>query len=397
MHARREPRGHPSGWDACAGARLVRADNSSLINAVSVAPRLVLVLAAGSGCLFDDPGPGAVSADTEVGSDTGSSTDPGMGTSTGTDTDTGTGTEMPTTGEPPEQCGWEPRSPKDAPPARIDATLTLYEQRGTLVLYGGRSGLIGGDLGDTWSFDGSKWSEQDSGGGPGPRRGHAAAWDDARREVVLFGGEKGGADVKFAEKTWVYTDTGWSERDDGGPSDRAHAAMADLPTRARVVLFGGRTKDGPSDETWHWDGDKWSKVDPDVAPSPRFDHTMALDEASGKLLLHGGCATSLCGEPLTDTWAWDGEDWQQLDGGDGPGPRAGGMVYDRSEPALLRFGEGEGWRWGGETWGTAGAAPDALAAFAIAYHPDTAGVVLFGGLDAKLGATDDTWVFRCAR
>ena len=345
---------------------------------VPAAPRLLVLLAATS-CLFDDPGPGAVSADTEV----------GTGTSTGTDT--------PTTGEPAEQCGWEPRSPGEAPEARIDATLTLNEERGTLLLFGGRVGLSGDDLGDTWEFDGSKWTRILDDGPPNDRRGHAAAWHSADQRVVLFGGEYGELDVKFAEKTWTHDGDEWTEQGGKGPSERAHAAMADLPARERVVLFGGRTKNGPSDETWHWDGSEWTEVDTAAAPSPRFDHTMALDEASGQVLLHGGCATTPCGEPLTDTWAWDGEVWEQLDAGEAPGPRAGSMVYDRSEPALLRFGEGEGWRWGGEAWSTAGAAPDALAAFAAAYHPGTAGVVMFGGLDAKLAATDETWVFRCAR
>ena len=354
---------------------------------VSAAPRLLLLLVAATSCLFDDPGPGAVSADTVV----------GTGTGTGTDTGTDTGTGRPTTGEPAEQCGWEPRVPEEAPRARIDATLTLNEEGGRLLLYGGRAGLLGDDLGDTWEFDGSKWTRILDDGAPGTRRGHAAAWDSEHKRVVLFGGEYGELEVKFAEKTWTHDGKEWTERDKGGPSLRAYAAMADLPSREVAVLFGGRTKDGPSDETWHWDGSDWSKVETGAEPSPRFDHTMALDEASGQVLLHGGCATTLCGEPLTDTWAWDGEQWEQLDGGEGPGPRAGGMVYDRSEPALLRFGEGEGWRWGGEAWSTAGAAPDALAAFAVAYHPDTAGVVLFGGLDAGLSPTAETWVFRCAR
>ena len=285
------------------------------------------------------------------------------------------------------------------PPARIDATLTHDEERGWVVLYGGRVGLVGADLGDTWSFDGSTWTLLSDHNAPGPRRGHAASWDAERRRIVLFGGEYGELDPQFAGSTWTHDGKEWSERFDGddGPSPRAHAAMADLPAAKRVVLFGGRTQDGPSDETWHWDGANWSLVDTGGAPSPRFDHTLAYEDASGMVVLHGGCGTLLCGEPLTDTWAWNGESWTQLDTGEPPGPRAGGMAYDRSEPALLRFGEGEGWRWGEGAWSPAGPAPQAIAAFAIAYHPGSEGIVLFGGLDAKLQASDDTWVFRCAQ
>ena len=232
---------------------------------------------------------------------------------------------------------------------------------------------------------------------PSDRRGHAAAWDRARKRVVLFGGESGGFDVQFAQDTWTHDGKTWSERDDSGPSPRAHAAMADLRERKFVVLFGGRTQDGPSAETWQWDGMEWIKIDTTSSPSPRFDHTLAYDEDAKRVVLHGGCDTDLCSAPLTDTWAFDGEQWMLVDSGVAPGPRAGGMAHDRSEPALLRFGDGEGWRQAGTTWTTAGAAPQALTGFVVAYHASTEGVVMFGGLDAGFKETDGTWVFRCAR
>ncbi len=369
--------------------------------------RLAVVVLAVSGCLFEDPGLPGLESQTGVG--TQESGTPGTSgvTTTGEET-TGAPTTMvptteapttaePTTGVPAEMCSWESRSPAMVPPGRIDATLTLSDDYNVVAMYGGRAGLVGPDLDDLWVFDGNNWTKVTTQGSPGPRRGHAAAYDHARKQLVVHGGERGSIMTTFAEHTWVLDQTKWSEQKGGEPSPRAHAAMVDMPTQQRIVLFGGRTKDGPSGETWLWDGKEWKDGKVEDGPSPRFDHMMAFDEASGRVLMHGGCGDMLCATPRSDTWAFDGESWQSVGNGEAPGPRAGGMAYDRYQPAMMRFGEGQGYRWENSGWPSAGVAPDARSGFAVAYHPPTEGIVLFGGVSATLLESNETWVYRCRR
>ena len=384
---------------------------------MSVHHRLAVSLCLLGGCLFDDPGP-VLNATGGAGP-----TGPGEEDSSSV-TQATTGAEAPTTGadattEPDatdetgaaQACTWEQVLTDQRPFARIDAAMALAPGRDEVLLYGGRVGLIGGDLDDTWAFDGERWRQVYSGDGdegddgddeddgegkdhPGPRRGHAMAYDAARDRVVLFGGERGNLDVKLANDTWTHDGGGWTKRG-SGPSLRAYTAMADFPRGQVVLLFGGRTDKGPDGETWAWDGKNWTRVElaPMMAPSPRFGHVMSVDGA-GDVLLYGGCGDPLCGKPLVDTWRFDGVGWTRVDPGMGMGVRAGAMTHDSGQAQTLRLGMGQSWSWVGTAWAGAGAAEPALSHFVVADLPGT-GVVLFGGLSSQVVENDTTWVRRC--
>ena len=316
--------------------------------------------------------------------------------------------DEPTSEALPPGCFWE-KSAAPGPSARVDASLTFDHSRGVVVLFGGLSRVVGGqDLDDTWEFDGTKWTrslgsedeedEEDEGSTTPPRRrGHSAAYDPRRQELVMFGGAYDG-DFKYAWGTWIRKDGKWKEFPGGTPPLRAYAAMADHPGSKKIVLFGGRAGNDNSDETWLWDGASWQKASPKTHPSRRLAHQMALDEGSGRVLLHGGCKDNVCAERLDDTWAWDGADWTRLVEGKPVGLAAGGAAYDRSGAALLRFGTDGEARWLGADWMAVevmGERPAASNRFAVAYNPGSAGVVLFGGASNALIETGDTWVFRC--
>lgn len=326
------------------------------------------------------------------------------------DEPTSTGDESTSEALPPG-CFWE-KSAAPGPPARVDASLTFDHGRGVVVLFGGLSRVVGGqDLDDTWEFDGTKWTRSlGSGGGgedeedeeegsktPSRRRGHSAAYDPRRQELVMFGGAYD-MDFKYAWGTWIRKGGAWQEFTGGTPPLRAYAGMADHPGSKKIVLFGGRAGNDNSDETWLWDGASWQKASPKTHPSRRLAHQMALDEGSGRVLLHGGCKDNVCAERLDDTWAWDGADWTRLVDGEAAGLAAGGAAYDRSEAALLRFGTDGEARWLGADWMTIevmGDRPAATNRFSVAYNPGSAGVVMFGGASNVGIESADTWVFRC--
>jgi hypothetical protein len=141
------------------------------------------------------------------------------------------------------------------PPARSSHGMVYDERRGKVVLFGGTAGS--GPLGDTWEFDGTRWSRFE-GAAPPPRLAPGMAYDSKRGRTLLFGG--GGAG-KMLGDTWSFDGKAWSELAAPGPSARVSPAMAYDPGRDRVVLFGGR-RSWPDDlaDTWLFDGERWSEV-----------------------------------------------------------------------------------------------------------------------------------------
>lgn len=329
--------------------------------------RLALVSLACGGCLFRDPGPGDGSGDADGDADGGTSGAPVS----------------------PGECAWEQLAPKSAPPARVGASLTLDVGRAALVLYGGREGPKGEALGDTWEYDGAAWRAAEASGGPGRRWGHAAAYDDGREQLVVFGGARDAGPAGRLRDTWTRGADGWRDRKVAGPSQRTLAAMT--TGTGGLLLFGGLDDhDKASGETWLWDGDAWERV-ADAGPSPRFAARMAR-EPGGAVLLFGGCAEPACAEPLGDTWAWDGDAWTQVLDDDAPGTAAG--VIAVHELAVLRIDEDLGYRWGDGAWSRVTGTTPLAGSFAAAFHPGAAGVVLFGGLRGA-AAAGETWVYRC--
>lgn len=76
------------------------------------------------------------------------------------------------------------------PPGRIEAGMAYDAARRQVVLFGGLDSSQF-SLGDTWTWDGTTWTERHPQSSPSPRYGAHMAYDAARREVVLFGGSAG--------------------------------------------------------------------------------------------------------------------------------------------------------------------------------------------------------------
>jgi hypothetical protein len=125
-------------------------------------------------------------------------------------------------------------------------------------------------------------------------------YDAARAEVTLFGGAE-------HNDTWTWDGSDWTERQAlEAPRARSYMGLAYDATRAEVVLFGGDFGDGRLADTWTWDGTAWTQRFPDHAPVPRVFVGMATEGAGDSLLLFGGTNFT---NNYSDTWAWDGADW----------------------------------------------------------------------------------------
>jgi len=151
------------------------------------------------------------------------------------------------------------------PPARCQHVMTYDGARGRVVLFGGNSSprdAAHGLLGDTWEWDGAKWTLAAS-VGPPARDHHALASDEGRGKVVLFGGWDG----KFLDDLWEWDGT-WKRVAARGPSARGGLpSLRYDPVRLAVVLFGGWDDTGPQNDLWSWDGRRWTRLS--EAPSER--------------------------------------------------------------------------------------------------------------------------------
>jgi hypothetical protein len=91
--------------------------------------------------------------------------------------------------------------------------------------------------------------------------GAGATWDSQRNVAIVFGGSD--ASATFGD-LWAWSGAAWSKLADAssnGPEPRDMGYIAYDKRRDRIVLFGGR-KGWPIDldDTWEWDGERWSRV-----------------------------------------------------------------------------------------------------------------------------------------
>jgi len=131
------------------------------------------------------------------------------------------------------------------------------------------------------------------------RHDHAMAYDQARQEIVLFGGytTKG----HFLGETWVHQAGQWSQKNPpNSPSPRRGHALVYHQERQQVLLFGGQdAQGGYLNDLWAWNGKLWTELDSENAPPARTDHTLAYDEAYKQMIVFGGYNG---GGVLGDTW-----------------------------------------------------------------------------------------------
>jgi hypothetical protein len=131
--------------------------------------------------------------------------------------------------------------------------------------------------------------------------------------------------------------------------------MAYDSARGKVVLFGGITDTGDSDETWEWDGANWTQPPPIGKPSAMHLHAMAYDGVRRKVVLFG---ENLFYSRVM-TLEWDGSNWIQRLLADKPSLRYGhAMAYDSIYGKVIMFGGFTDTGFSDETWEWDGAAND---------------------------------------
>ena len=103
---------------------------------------------------------------------------------------------------------------------------------------------------NTWTYDGTTWTEQSPAVQPLLVYAASAAFDPGLQGVVLFGGGSGGVDQNT---TWLWDQVGatWTLLSTPqSPPAREGAGMAYDAALQRVILFGGQDNNGYFNDTW---------------------------------------------------------------------------------------------------------------------------------------------------
>lgn len=180
-------------------------------------------------------------------------------------------------------------------PSSDGSSLAFDIKRGSavLVMDEGSSTLA------TYTLAGDAWTRQGDTVGQSPRRWSAMAYDEARQNIVLFGGDGRGSPLR---DTWIWDGASWKEaRPKSQPAARWGHTLAYDPTRKTVLMFGGFGAE-PLKDTWEWNGSDWIELRPRVTPPARGLHGFAIDPASKRALLFAG-RTSTNG--FNSTWFLD--------------------------------------------------------------------------------------------
>jgi len=229
---------------------------------------------------------------------------------------------------------WSKRTLPTSPSGRYGHRLVADVARKEVFLFGGTRGSTV----DQYGWDGTRWRAKTSATLPPSFQTLGLAYDSDRNVTVMFGGlhyEPNNTTVMWNE-TWEWNGTDWAKRTPMMfPIARRGHAMAYDAARKQVVVFGGRLESGIGGDTWLFDGNNWSQAEPIDFPPARFGACMAFDPRRKNIVMFGGQAGTQ--NNFAETWHWDGKNWSV--GPTGPPPlRSCAMAWDPIRRAIVLFG-----------------------------------------------------------
>jgi hypothetical protein len=333
-------------------------------------------------------------------------------------------------------CGLHGNAPagESAPQPRLSASMAFDVRAGQMLLFGGAAER---SLGDTWAWQNGGWQRLDPPTSPPARENAALGYDRATGELVLFGGDSVTATSSNGaarNDTWTWDGSTWTQRHPRHqPPATETPRLADDEARGVLLLvtqpdYASSNLKGMPDMrlapvlTWTWRNGDWHAESSTSAP---LAHDPGVGGRSG--LADDGIARPVCcgtdfsgtagmswdpvsrrilyvehvvegDAPLPPdglvTWSWGGA-WRlehpAHPPGDSPGPL---LAADRTGVVLVDE-SGHTWHWNGSTWSpVATSGPGRRDAAAAAYDQSARVVRLFGGIaDQPGGVYGDTWTW----
>ena len=161
-----------------------------------------------------------------------------------------------------------------------------------------------GRFDDSWQYDieANTWTEvSPPDERPIERCLVRGAWDPLRNRLIIFGGQT--TSEPFLGDLWTLSPPGWAELARlPAPAARNLYAMAYANERLQLILFGGKTADGPTNDLWLFDGhdEFWTEAEIiGERPAPRYSHDAAWVIENESLFVFGGSDGS---NDLNDLW-----------------------------------------------------------------------------------------------
>ena len=224
---------------------------------------------------------------------------------------------------------WE-RMEVQGPESRNLSAGDLNRNTGNIQIFGGigRGGYEKSTKGDSWSFNGRKWSSVQT-NNIGTRDHHKMVYADHLNAFVLYGGQN--SKREFDSTTWLLKGKQFIPLNIEGPGVRYHFGMAYDRSRKRIVLYGGG-RASHRKELWEFDGNLWVKINTPEGPGAKLRHNLVYADHLKMVVLHGGYE-------LTNgwTWGWDGKNWRKI-AENGPKGDLQGLGYDPARKAIVAYG-----------------------------------------------------------
>lgn len=237
-------------------------------------------------------------------------------------------------------------------PKAVYGMSMVYDENNDVMLVFGGSDYYDSSLSETWTFDGSDWSQVSTANSPPARTYSQMVYTGSgtTTEIYLFGGNDG---TTYYNDVWRYDGSDWSQVTTGGtsPTARTHHAIAFDPTDGTdgtIFLFGGRDVTGTQlADSWEYDvnTDSWSQS-AFSGPSARMAHGLAYDATEGVFVLVGG-ANNDGDTILNDTWHYDSTSGWIVATPTQAAPNVAYhlLIYDSTNDLLLLFTNSETWQY----------------------------------------------------
>jgi hypothetical protein len=251
---------------------------------------------------------------------------------------------------------WSATHPAVRPAPRMTFAMAYDEARHNVVLFGGLAQVSAGKAGlqpvdDTWIWDGSTWREIHPLSEPAfgydlgaPTMGY----DPISKTVLMYGHTRSTSEAMtgIRAETWSWNGSDWSQVGSAGGPTTIGTMVRDR-TRVLIVAESASMVDGRYVmQTWTWDGSTWKLVNPKVNLPPVVFVSAAYDPERAQVVLLSA-----------DTWVWDGSTWARKHPSLQP-PVAGYMAYIPSLHAVVSWGDITGrldygtFAWDGADWKT---------------------------------------------
>lgn len=203
---------------------------------------------------------------------------------------------------------WAQLQPAVTPGGRARFGMAYDLGRSRAVLFGGTANVFSPTVeADTWEFDGTNWIQAatPSISTAGARERMAMCYMAGLQRTVLFGGWDPTLVSPTLDDTWTWDGSQWTQVPVTGPrpAARVDAQLVDDPLRGVSILCGGQDPVSMVifNDTWEFDGTNWREIGSRVSP-PRSASGMAFDLQRQRPVLFGGRTAST--ELRDDTWEY---------------------------------------------------------------------------------------------